>query len=605
MNRQLAGVGAPGVNGGLGGSSGPDEARSGADAQLEDQVRQAAAARAAETLQQQQGLLGRLHSAAGTGVFGGGGADAFLSQESLLAAQQQQQQLAALSLASDIRTAALLRQASLGGNDLLLARAAALQEQLGLGGGGGGAPAPGMGDSFQHEFDLQRLQDHRQLLAAAASNQGLGGVQGFGVQGLGGLTPAQQMELQQEAQRQELLGLTQGGNGGAPGDASNLAAVRGGAPSSGVANSAQGAQGGVPVNSPPAVEQAPPRAPTAAEAVAQTKDTFQKTPGSVVVPCRARGMPMDHNFKTAYFVIPENVEHGEELICSYFACRNAGIKFRYCTHCKVPVAKRNFRKRHKHGKATTAGDDDDDDGSDGPAETPSRRSSGTNGSKVAKAAVHVADAMDAHKKSSSRKPDSYGKMPTEVATTNGKSREEPKSPMNNRNGSSDDGQNPPPFSSSDRKISSERQRFWNNLLAKRPPTKDGEAVSQWLMEVLSISDLDTPLGQQAGADGKNRDAVALLAQSTRVQQQRQSSTSSSNSEQENGPGMSSSSSNGGGSALSILKKKRPLPSMLGSLSKSEDDSKKDNANSGGGYAEWKDRKKHKGLPKKSFATAEL
>jgi hypothetical protein len=24
---------------------------------------------------------------------------------------------------------------------------------------------------------------------------------------------------------------------------------------------------------------------------------LQKTPGSVIVPCRARGMPMDHNFK--------------------------------------------------------------------------------------------------------------------------------------------------------------------------------------------------------------------------------------------------------------------------------------------------------------------
>jgi hypothetical protein len=63
-------------------------------------------------------------------------------------------------------------------------------------------------------------------------------------------------------------------------------------------------------------------------------------------------------------VIPENVRHGEELICSYSACRNAGVKFRYCSHCKVPVAKRNFRKRHKHGDS--GGSKvivDDDDGS--------------------------------------------------------------------------------------------------------------------------------------------------------------------------------------------------------------------------------------------------
>lgn len=67
------------------------------------------------------------------------------------------------------------------------------------------------------------------------------------------------------------------------------------------------------------------------------------------VPCRARGMPMAHNFKTSYFIIPDNIQHGDELECSFPACRSAGAKFRYCLHCKVPVAKRNFRNRHKHG----------------------------------------------------------------------------------------------------------------------------------------------------------------------------------------------------------------------------------------------------------------
>ena len=71
--------------------------------------------------------------------------------------------------------------------------------------------------------------------------------------------------------------------------------------------------------------------------------------GAAIVPCRARGMPVDHNFKTAYFVIPDGIEHGDELMCSYPACRQAGVKFRYCLHCKVPVAKRNFRNRHRHG----------------------------------------------------------------------------------------------------------------------------------------------------------------------------------------------------------------------------------------------------------------
>jgi hypothetical protein len=31
----------------------------------------------------------------------------------------------------------------------------------------------------------------------------------------------------------------------------------------------------------------------------KSKDDLRKTPGTVIVPCRARGMPMDHNFKVS------------------------------------------------------------------------------------------------------------------------------------------------------------------------------------------------------------------------------------------------------------------------------------------------------------------
>ena len=66
--------------------------------------------------------------------------------------------------------------------------------------------------------------------------------------------------------------------------------------------------------------------------------------------------------QTAYFIIPEDMDHGEELICSYPRCRNAGIKFRYCKQCRIPVAKRNFRDRHRHGFGEVCalpGDDDE------------------------------------------------------------------------------------------------------------------------------------------------------------------------------------------------------------------------------------------------------
>ena len=113
--------------------------------------------------------------------------------------------------------------------------------------------------------------------------------------------------------------------------------------------------------------------------------------GSFSVPCKARGMPLDHtakvcssfqirsqsivlgkwclrseltllllSSKTAFIVIPAGAVHGESLTCSYKACRDGGIKFRYCAVCKKPVTKRNFRQRHTHAGELGLGDCDDD-----------------------------------------------------------------------------------------------------------------------------------------------------------------------------------------------------------------------------------------------------
>jgi len=112
------------------------------------------------------------------------------------------------------------------------------------------------------------------------------------------------------------------------------------------------------------VGSSPPITNDSTEEGEKTADQFKKVPGGMVVPCRARGMAMDHNFKTAYFRISKNMEHGEELICSYFSCRNAGIKFRYCIKCKVPVAKRNFHQRHSHGFTNIANLSGETDGED-------------------------------------------------------------------------------------------------------------------------------------------------------------------------------------------------------------------------------------------------
>jgi hypothetical protein len=44
--------------------------------------------------------------------------------------------------------------------------------------------------------------------------------------------------------------------------------------------------------------------------------------------------------------IAEDAKHGKELICSFPACRNGGVKFLYCFYCKGAIARRHFRTFH-------------------------------------------------------------------------------------------------------------------------------------------------------------------------------------------------------------------------------------------------------------------
>lgn len=69
------------------------------------------------------------------------------------------------------------------------------------------------------------------------------------------------------------------------------------------------------------------------------------------VPCKARGMGDDHS-TNAFFLIPENAPHGTLVVCSHRACIESGRRFRYCAVCELPCAKRNFSRRHSHGKTS-------------------------------------------------------------------------------------------------------------------------------------------------------------------------------------------------------------------------------------------------------------
>ena len=318
----------------------PERPRSGSYS-LEDQLNHhhAAQARAEAFQQHHQGLFAQLRAAqaAGGGHAAGLGDAEFLQQNAALVAAQQQQQAAALALASDIRTAvaaAQLRQAAQFQNqDLLMARAAAVQQQLGaLGGAGAGGSGV---DQLHQELELQRLEEleRRQLLAAAAGAP------------LNAIAARQQMELQEAHLRQEQLDRQlhhhqqqqhqQQSSGGNPTEAvSNASLLERAANMRQAASAAQGnaaaKAGGAPPSNAAAVEQASARAQQQAAEVAQSKDTFQKTPGSVVVPCRARGMPMDHNFKVRVFrfVLQKAVSSSSEKLTNFIL-----IAFTDCVFC--------------------------------------------------------------------------------------------------------------------------------------------------------------------------------------------------------------------------------------------------------------------------------
>lgn len=330
-----------------------------------------------------------------------------------LAALQQQQQLSALTGLNQTHLAALSAQEQ----EALIGRAAALRE-LGIA-GGGGLPGAGMDRLQQLELNrLEELERRRQQIAALA---GLSG----------GVANARPAEVP-----------------------------------SGTETLNDNSVKGEPV---PSVEK------SAATSAEKSVEDLRKTPGTVIVPCRARGMPMDHNFKTAYFVISEDAKHGEDLVCSYFACRNGGVKFRYCAHCMAPVAKRNFCRRHDHGMSAKTGtelkDEEEDDASMEDADGAVKEDLHA----ATKKAEKVGGSLDILSKAAAGT----------VAETNGTNGAKRKKSSEGDNEEEEELVG----------ISNKRIKMWSGLLAKRPRTRDPRHLSSWLNEVLTVSDFETPFDQ--------------------------------------------------------------------------------------------------------------
>jgi hypothetical protein len=285
---------------------------------------------------------------------------------------------------------------------------------------------------------------------------------------------------------------------------------------------------------------------------------------------------------TAYFVIPENVKHGEELICSYFACRNAGIKFRYCSHCKVPVAKRNFRKRHKHGGEAVPIKGDDSGGEEDvptkgiPSQITANReedadadgiSSQSNDSTNQNQRVSEADVQKGLVRNSMRSFEAKNKIKSKT-----------------------------PDNGTMQKINDDRQQRWISLLSKRPSTKDSDTMSAWLMEVLAVSDLETPL--------KSEEKVIDVIEKDKDTETKSSPKKTSDSPRSDaGYGSSNDDSGANHQApnnvddekekeVEVVKKKK-RPSDLLNEEDPEDTKDKSDSYVSGSFAEWKERKKQR------------
>lgn len=202
--------------------------------------------------------------------------------------------------------------------------------------------------------------------------------------------------------------------------------------------------------------------------------------------------------QTAYFVISEDAKHGEDLVCSYFACRNGGVKFRYCAYCMAPVAKRNFCRRHDHGMSKLKdGKVPDDDGN---------QSDSTSGS-IKKEDLPSPQGLQMPKDADKAKNQAPLDLLTSTATSQflDSSDKKRKKPVDEAKPEEDKYADAAADSSTGaiegegsqglRSISAKRRKLWTELLVRRPRSKDPRHLSAWLNEVLTVSEFEIPLDQ--------------------------------------------------------------------------------------------------------------
>mmetsp|Transcript_34381 Transcript_34381/g.79493 ORF Transcript_34381/g.79493 Transcript_34381/m.79493 type:complete len:362 (-) Transcript_34381:85-1170(-) len=184
-----------------------------------------------------------------------------------------------------------------------------------------------------------------------------------------------------------------------------------------------------------------------------------------VFPCRAKDQPCDHTCETAYFRVPKGLSHGTHLYCSHPKCRSEGSKFRFCAICKQPKGRANFKKRHEHAdlqKSLSA--------------TTTKKPSSTQ-------PVPVPSSMASLKKSPPKSSgEKQGNKKSEVVDCqNSKKR---KSNKITASGQFKCGKDVLPECDN---ITNNFRKKWITLLDNRPRTEDAEKMSQWMSDVISLS----------------------------------------------------------------------------------------------------------------------
>mmetsp|Transcript_99080 Transcript_99080/g.285876 ORF Transcript_99080/g.285876 Transcript_99080/m.285876 type:complete len:468 (-) Transcript_99080:240-1643(-) len=190
-----------------------------------------------------------------------------------------------------------------------------------------------------------------------------------------------------------------------------------------------------------------------------------------MLPCRSRGMPLDHNFKNAYFIITQDTAHGEDLVCSYPECQAAGSKFRYCKVCRIPISKRNFYQKHSHPDILMKGQISNELRNIRNEPVHEKRQT------VPTSPFSPADESGSPVPSGARQLQVSGTKKEEPPPFKGQLKDDQVS------------QKPSPKSiciAEQKRI--ERRKAWDLLLHKRPRSDDDMAMSAWLMKVMAVSD---------------------------------------------------------------------------------------------------------------------